>query len=109
MYVLFNYAVIMVVGILIYCLFTKKWNYIDIRKINSKRYFILQSILDAFSVIFLSLALVNGNVSTVSVIGTSSIIITILASRFILKEKISWKKYSVISAVFVCVLILSVT
>ncbi|MCL2859273.1 MAG: DMT family transporter [Oscillospiraceae bacterium] len=109
MYVLFNYAVIMFFGILMYCLFTKKWDLIDIRKINSKKYFILQSVLDVSSVIFLSLALVDGNVSTVSVIGTSSIIITILASRFMLKEKISWKKYLIISAVFICVLILSVT
>lgn len=107
LYVMFNYATIIIIGIFAYCLITKKWNYIDIRKINSKGYFILQSLLDVSSSIFNRFALLDGNVSIVSVISTSSIIITILASRWILKEKISWKKYLMILGIFVCVLILS--
>lgn len=107
LYVVFNYAVIIIVGIFAYCLITKQWNYIDIRKINSKKYFILQSLLDASSSIFDRFALLDGNVSVISVISTSSIVITILASRFILREKISWKKYLMIFGIFICVLILS--
>lgn len=107
LYVIFNYAVITVIGILIYCLITKQWEYIDIRKINSKRYFLLQSILDASSSIFDRFALLDGNVSAISVISTSSIVITILASRYILKEKISWKKYLMILGIFICVFILA--
>lgn len=107
LYVMFNYAVIIIVGIIAYCLITKKWNYIDIRKINNKGYFILQSLLDVSSSIFNRFALLDGNVSIVSVISTSSIIITILASRFILKEKISWKKYLMILGILICVLILA--
>lgn len=107
LYVVFNYAVIIIIGIFAYCLITKKWNYIDIRKINSKKYFILQSLLDASSSIFDRFALLDGNVSVVSVISTSSIVITILASRFILKERISWKKYLMIFGIFICVLILA--
>lgn len=107
LYVMFNYAIIIIIGIFAYCLITKKWNYIDIRKINSKGYFILQSLLDVSSSIFNRFALLDGNVSIVSVISTSSIIITILASRLILKEKISWKKYLMILGIFICVLILS--
>lgn len=107
LYVMFNYAIIIIIGIFAYCLITKKWNYIDIRKINSKGYFILQSLLDVSSSIFNRFALLEGNVSIVSVISTSSIIITILASRLILKEKISWKKYLMILGIFICVLILS--
>lgn len=107
LYVMLNYAVIIIIGIFAYCLITKKWNYIDIRKINSKGYFILQSLLDVSSSIFNRFALLDGNVSAISVISTSSIVITILASRFILKEKISWKKYWMILGIFVCVLILA--
>lgn len=107
LYVMFNYAVIIIIGIFAYCLITKKWNYIDIRKINSKKYFILQSLLDVSSSVFNRFALLDGNISIVSVISTSSIIITILASRLILKEKISWKKYLMILGIFICVLILS--
>lgn len=108
LYVVFNYAIIIIIGIFAYCLITKKWNYIDVRKINSKGYFILQSLLDVSSSIFNRFALLEGNVSIVSVISTSSIIITMLASRWILKEKISWKKYLMILGIFVCVLILAV-
>lgn len=107
LYVMFNYAVIIIIGIFAYCLITKKWNYIDIRKINSKGYFILQSLLDVSSSIFNRFALLEGNVSSVSVISTSSIVITILASRLILKEKINWKKYLMILGIFMCVLVLS--
>ena len=37
LYVVFNYAIVIIIGILVYCLITKQWNYIDIRKINSKK------------------------------------------------------------------------
>lgn len=107
LYVMFNYAIIIIVGIFAYCLITKKWNYIDIRKINSKGYFILQSLLDVSSSILNRFALLDGNVSIVSIISTSSIIITILASRLLLKEKISWNKYLMIVGIFICVLMLS--
>ena len=108
LYVVFNYAIVIIIGILVYCLITKQWNYIDIRKINSKKYFILQSLLDATSSIFDRFALVNGNVSTISVISTSSIVVTLLASRIILKEKITLKKYLMILGIFVCVLALAI-
>lgn len=108
LYVVFNYAVIIIIGIFAYCLITKQWNYIDIRKINAKRYFILQSLLDVSSSIFDRFALLDGNVSVISVISTSSIVITIIASRFILKEKITLKKYLMMLGIFICVLILAV-
>ncbi len=107
LYVMFNYAIIIIIGIFAYCLITKNWNYIDIRKINNKGYFVLQSLLDVSSSIFNRFALLDGKVSIVSVISTSSIIITMLASRLILKEKISWKKYLIILGIFMCVLVLS--
>ena len=107
MYVVFNYAVIIIIGLFIYCLFTKNWNYLDIRKINAKKFFVLQALLDASSSIFNRFALLDGNVSIISVITTSSIVVTILSSRFILKEKIAYKKYLMILGIFICVLILS--
>lgn len=107
LYVIFNYAIITIIGVLIYCTITKKWNYIDIRKINGKRYFLLQSLTDTSSSIFSRFSMLNGNISVISVINTSSIVITVLASRFILKEKITWKKYLMILGIFICVLILS--
>lgn len=107
LYVTFNYAVIVLIGIFIYCCITKKWDYIDIRQIKAKTYLIIQSLLDVSSSIFNRFALLDGNVSVVSVISTSSIMITILASRWILKEKISAKKYGMMIGIFICVLILA--
>ena len=107
MYVVFNYAVIIIIGLFIYCLFTKNWNYLDIRKINAKKIFVLQALLDASSSIFNRFALLDGNVSIISVITASSIVVTILSSRFILKEKITYRKYLMILGIFICVLILS--
>lgn len=107
LYVVFNYAVITLVAILIFCMITKKWDYLDIRKINAKGYFLLQSLCDASSSIFNRFSMLSGNVSVISVIETSSIVITLLASRVILKEKISWKKYLMIIGIFLCVLLLA--
>lgn len=39
MYVVFNHAIIIILGLFIYCLVTKNWNYMDIRKINAKKFF----------------------------------------------------------------------
>jgi len=108
LYVVFNYAVITIIGMAVYFLITKQWNYLDIRKINAKRFFILQSLLDVLSSIFDRIALLNGNVSVISVISTSSIAITIIASRLILKEKITLKKYLMILGIFICVLTLAI-
>ena len=107
LYVVFNYAIITIIGIFIYCLITKHWNYIDIRKIKAKGYFVLQSLLDVSSSIFYRVALLEGNVSVISVISTSAIVITIIASRFILKEKITLKKYLMMLGIFICILILT--
>ena len=108
MYVVFNYAIIAIFGVLVYCFINKKWDMLDIRKIKNKKYFFLQSGLDSSSSIFNRFALLTGNVSIISILGTSSIAITLLASRIILKEKLQWKKYILIIGIFLCVLCLSI-
>ena len=108
LYVVFTFAVATVIGVLIYCLLTNQWNYIDIRKINNKKYFILQSLLDVSSSIFNRFSLLDGNVSITSVINSSSIVITLIAARFILKEKLSWQKYIMIFGITICVFILAI-
>lgn len=106
--VVFYYALMGAIFIILYCLFTNKWKYLDIRKINFKGFFLLHSALDLGANLCSRFSLIDGQVSTVSVITSSSIIITTLASRFILKEKISWKKYLMIFGIFVCILMLAV-
>lgn len=106
--VVFYYALMGVIIVILYCSITNKWKYLDVRKINFKRFFFLHSALDLGANLCSRFSLIDGQVSTVSVITSSSIIITTLASRFILKEKISWKKYLMILGVFMCILILAV-
>lgn len=107
LYVVFTFAIVTVIGVLIYCLLTKQWNYIDIRKINNRNYFILQSLLDVSSSIFNRFSLLDGNISITSVINSSSIVITLIAARFILKEKLSWQKYIMIFGITICVFVLA--
>lgn len=108
LYVVFNFAFVSIVGVLIYCIITRKWEYIDFRKMNSKGYFLLQSLCDSSSSILSRFAMLDGDISIISVISTSSVVITVLASRIILKEKITWKKYLIILGIFICVLLLSI-
>lgn len=106
LYVMFNYGLIIIFTIVLVCLITKKFSYIDIRKINMKKFFLLQALLDALSSIFDRFALLNGNISIISIISTCSIIITILASRIFLREKIAVKKYILILGIIICTIIL---
>lgn len=107
--VTFYYGLVIIIGVILYCLITKKWTYINIKQVNFKELFLLHSALDLGANLCSRFSLINGQVSTVSVITSSSIVVTILASRFILKEKITWKKYLMIIGVFLCVLILGLT
>lgn len=107
--VTFYYGIVIILGIILYCLFTSKWSYLNIKEVNAKRLFLLHAILDLGANLCSRFSLVEGQVSLVSVITSSSIIITILASRFLLKEKITYKKYIMILGVFLCVLILALT
>lgn len=107
--VTFYYGLVIIIGVILYCIITKKWTYINIRQVNLKGLFLLHSLLDLGANLCSRFSLINGQVSTVSVITSSSIVVTILASRFILKEKISWKKYLMILGVFACILILGST
>lgn len=106
--VVFYYALMGAIIVLLYCLFTNRWKYLSLRKISLKRFFLLHSALDLGANLCSRFSLIDGQVSTVSVITSSSIIITTLASRFILKEKITWKKYLMIFGVFICVLMLAI-
>ena len=102
--VVFYYALMGLILVILYCLFTNNWKKLDIKKINLNEYFFLHAILDLGTNLCQRFSLIDGQVSTVSVITSSSIVITTLASRFILKEKITWKKYLMIFGIFICVL-----
>ena len=106
--VVFYYGLVIVIAVILYCLITKKWNYINFSKVNYKGLFLLHSAFDLCANLCSRFSLIKGEVSMVSVITSSSIVVTILASRIILKEKISIKKYIMIIGVVLCVFALSI-
>ena len=99
----FYFAIAIIFFILIYCMITKKWEDIDIRKLNQKQYFLTHSFMDAISTIIDRLSLIDGPVSIVYIITSSSILISTIASKFILKEKTSYKKWIIIVCIFACI------
>ena len=107
--VVFYYGLVIVLGVILYCLIAKKWNYINLKQVNYKGLFLFHAVLDLGANLCSRFSLINGQVSTVSVITSSSIVITILASKFILKEEITWKKYLMIIGVFICVITLAIS
>lgn len=107
--VVFYYGLVIVLGVILYCLIAKKWNYINLKQVNYKGLFLFHAVLDLGANLCSRFSLINGQVSTVSVITSSSIVITILVSKFILKEEITWKKYLMIIGVFICVITLAIS
>lgn len=103
----FYFGIAIIFYIFIYCLITKKWRDIDIRNLKQKRYFVLHSFMDSISTIIDRLSLVNGPVSIVYIITSSSILVSTIASKIVLKEKISHRKWIIIISIFGSVLALA--
>lgn len=106
--VTFYYSLVGVIIVSIYCTFTRNWKYFKMGKIN-KLYLLFSYILfDLIANLAFRFCLVDGPVAIAQPIHSSSIIITIIGSYFILKEKISKKKWFMILGVIVCVILLSI-
>lgn len=102
--VVFYYSLVGIIFVLAYCIITGSFKNLNIMRINAKWFFLLHSALDLVANLASRFSLIDGKVSIVSVITSSSIIITVLASRIIIKEKVSLKKYLMILGIFICVL-----
>lgn len=106
--VTFYYSLFGILIVTLYCIFTKSWKYLNIKKIN-KVYILYSYILfDFVSNLSFRFCLMDGQVALAQPIHSSSIIITIIGSYFILNEKISKKKWLMIVGVIACVLLLSI-
>lgn len=106
--VTFYYSLFGILIVTLYCIFTKSWKYLNIKKIN-KVYILYSYILfDFVSNLSFRFCLMDGQVSLAQPIHSSSIIITIIGSYFILNEKISKKKWLMIVGVIACVVLLSI-
>ncbi len=106
--VTFYYSLLGILIVTIYCLCTNSWKYLNLKTIN-KTYILFTYILfDFISNLSFRFCLTEGKVSLAQPIHSSSIIITIIGSYFILHENISKNKCIMIIGVILCVLLLSI-
>ena len=106
--VTFYYSLFGIIIVSIYCMFTKSWNHFNIKKLNKSYILFCYILFDFISNLSYRFCLTDGQVSLAQPIHSSSIIITIIGSYFLLHEKISKHKWLMILGVIMCVLFLSI-
>lgn len=106
--VTFYYSLFGIIIISIYCMFTKGWQHLNIKKLNKPYILFCYILFDFISNLSYRFCLMDGQVSLAQPIHSSSIIITIIGSYFLLHEKISKYKWLMIICVIICVLLLSI-
>lgn len=104
----FYYSLFGIIIVGIYCILTKSWKYFNINKIDKVYLLFSYIIFDLISNLSFRFCLIDGQVALAQPIHSSSIIITIIASYFLLHEKISNKKWLMILGVIICVILLSI-
>lgn len=106
--VTFYYSMFGIIILSIYCSLTKSWQHFDIKKLNKAYILFCYILFDFISNLSYRFCLMEGQISLAQPIHSSSIIITVIGSYFILNEKISKKKWLTIFGVIICVLLLSI-
>ena len=106
--VTFYYSLFGLLVVLVYLTISNNWKNINLRKINMAPVLFGFILFDFASNLSYRFCLIDGNVSLAQPIHSSSIIITVIGSWLILKEKISYKKWWFIIGVILCVVLLSI-
>lgn len=106
--VTFYYSLFGICIVALYCFFTKSWRYYNLKIINKVYLLFTYILFDFISNLSYRFCLMDGQVSLAQPIHSSSIIITIIGSYFILHERISKSKWFMIIGVIICVLLLSI-
>lgn len=103
----FYTGLVEIILIILVLIITKKINYLNIKKFKNIKIILGVEILETIINILNRFSLVEGNLSIITTITSCSIIITIITSIIVFKEKISLKKWLIILALVVCITILS--
>ena len=111
--VLFYGAVNALIFLSIYLTIKKDWSNITLKKVNAKWTLIIATLVDLGAGVFHRFSIIDGKVSVISVITTSSLVVTLLVSRVCIKDKLclrerlTFKQYLVIAGIIICVAVLS--
>lgn len=88
---------------------TNKADYLNFKKFKNFKMVIVVELLETISAILNRYSLITGNLSIVTSITTCSIIITLLLSKIVFKEKISSRKWFIIFLMILSLILLSIS
>lgn len=78
-----------------------------LKNTKQKKYLTFAALSDIICVLLVNYAMLDGDISIITILSASSIIISLILSRIILKEKITLSQYIMIILLVIAVLILS--
>ena len=85
-----------------------KFEYLNFKKFNNKKQIIILELLEVVGMLLTRYALIDGNVVIITAITSCSVLITIILSVILLKEKISIKKWILIILITLMLTLLSI-
>lgn len=96
-----------VISIIIMLLVLKKIYLLNIKDFKNKKYVFIMELLEVITSLLLKCAMIEGNVTIITAMTSCSIIITILLSKLIFKEKISFTRWLILIVIIICLVLLS--
>lgn len=96
-----------VISLLLILLFSSQLNLLNLKEFKNKKTVILMESLEVISIYLTRVALITGNIVVITCMSSSSIILTIIFSKIIFKEKIGLKKSIIISLIMLALVCLS--
>ncbi len=106
--VTFYSGITSVFSIIVILLIFKDLKLLNFAKFKNKKQAIFMELLEVIGMLIIRYALINGNIVIITAMTSSSIIITIILSNILLKEKINLKKWSIILLIVLCLVLLSI-
>lgn len=103
----FYTGLVEIILILILLITTEKLDYLNIKKFKKFKMLLLMEIIEVAAILLNRYSLVHGDLSIITTISSCSIIITLITSMIVFKEKISLKKWMIILLLILCITSLS--
>lgn len=103
----FNISIVALIILIVFFIFNSKISIKTLKKTKQKKYLTFAALSDIICVLLVNYAMLDGDISIITILSASSIIISLILSRIILKEKITLSQYIMIILLVIAVLILS--
>ena len=97
-----------IMSIFLMILLINKIELLNIKEFKNKKYALWMETLEVVAMLLLRYAMIDGNVVIITTMTSSSIIIAIILSKFIFKEKIDYRKWLIILLIVISLVLLSI-